>query len=278
MFTLEQQRLFDLAYNKALQADEDSKLVGLTDFMLKMLVQSGNAVERDLHCMAVVPHVLNRGGALMDYRKCYSKGGKILGVGFSPSRCDPSRAVCFQAKNGFANQKFIQRANLCPYFATFESHKVEGESVGCGHLNQFLCAVYQELEVPPGFENNTDLLGTSGKTKLNKHDICQRDAAVTGDHHLHNAVDKGLKWTFIYEHIAVKYSELPNIFQKALNVEHHIGEGETWDEQLGAIARSIIDHFSTHGSNAKAPDSKLISRQALSSKPPRAEDVPRRVL
>ena len=37
-----------------------------------------------------------------------------------------------------------------------------------------------------------------------------------------------------------KYPKLPGLIQKALNVEHNIGEGETWDEQFGGMARSIV--------------------------------------
>ena len=87
-----------------------------------------------------------------------------------------------------------------------------------------------------------------------------------------NTLSTGLKWTYIYAHIVEKYPELPNIFQKALNVEHHIGEGETWDEQFGAIARSIVKHYGGNP-NKKAPDSNALAREALAPKPPRAADV-----
>jgi hypothetical protein len=271
-FTRSQKVEFDGAYEQLTKSSDESKLVGTMDFMIKMLIDAGEAVVRDMHCMTVVPHKANRGGARMRYDKCYEKGAKILGVGFSFQKCDPSRAVCFQKKHDADVTNFIAMANASPHFANFEPHKVEGMSVGCGHLNQFLCDVHQELEVPPEFVNDKDLFGNSGGRKLNKHDICQRDAIASKGQSLSNALSAGLKWTCIYSHIVDTYPMLPNLFQKSLNVEHHIGEGETWDEQFGSIARSIVDHYAA--TPKRTIDTKAICRAALSSKPPRAQDVP----
>ena len=128
-FTPEQQKAFDDAYSKAMASNADEKkLVGIVDFMIKYLVQCGEAVEREMHCMTVVPHKMNRGGALMQHVKVFTKLGKILHVGFSFQKCDASRAVCFQKKSGSVS-KFLSMANTNPYFATFEEHKVEAESV-----------------------------------------------------------------------------------------------------------------------------------------------------
>ena len=275
-FTSEQRATFDDAYRKGVSVTEESKLVGITDFMIKVLLESGEAVEREMLCTTIVPHNSNRGGADMQASKMFEKTAKILGVGFSFKKCDPSRAICFQKKPGMAS-KFVKMANASPHFATFEEHKVEGESVGCGHLNQGLAAIVQEILVPPDFENHMDLFGPTGGKRLNRHDICQRDHHATKGKSLAQALDRGLTWTYIYSHIADEYPGLPNLFQKALNVEHHIGEGETWDEQFGAIARSIVDHYRKSGPKAKAPDSKSLSRTALASKPPRADDVPAQV-
>ena len=60
-----------------------------------------------------------------------------------------------------------------------------------------------------------------------------------------------------------------------MNSEHHIGEGETWDEQLRGIASAIVDHF--RGAQKKAIDYKKIARETLSSQPPRAIDVPAQI-
>ena len=175
-FTWNQKNAFDAAYEELRKSSDESKLVGAMDLMVKMLVDAGEATVRDMHCMTVVPHKDNRGGARMKFEKLYEKGSNILGVGFSFKKYDPSRAVCFQRKHD--HDAFIEMANASPHFATFEPHKVEGNSVGCCHLNQFLCAIEQEREVPTSFVNDKDLFGNNSNRKLNKHDICQRDAAA----------------------------------------------------------------------------------------------------
>ena len=91
-FSVETQRLFDQTYKKAVNCDEDSKLVGLTDLMLRLLLEAGEAE-------LIVPHNNNRGGANMEYLKMFGKTSKILGVGFSLKKCDPTRTVCFQTKS-----------------------------------------------------------------------------------------------------------------------------------------------------------------------------------
>lgn len=215
-FTPEQKQMFEEAYEKAKNTTVDSKLVGLSDLMLKLLVESGQADVTLLHPLRVVPHNKNRGGALMEYRKMFSKFSKILGVGYSKSKCDPSRAVCFQKMPG-AKMNFIQHANSCPYFATFDEQKVDAGSVGCGHLNQGLAAAIQNVRVPPEFETDADLVGNTGKKHIDRHDICSRDEAVTRGKDLENTLDVGLKWTYIYAHVEECYPMLPDIFQKALN-------------------------------------------------------------
>ena len=269
-FTADQKRVFEEAYHKACETTVDSKLVGLTDLMLKVMKEGGLADEQYLHPSRIVPHNLNRGGADMEYRKMFEKTSKILGVGFSFPKCDPSRAVCFQRKPG-SKLKFIPQANACPFFANFVDCKVDGQSVGCGHLNQGLAAIDQGIDVPPEFHKDEDICGTNGDTKLSKHDICAKDAEMTKSNALEQAINVGLKWTYIYSSAEEAYPRLPDIMQKALNVEHHIGEGESWHEQFGAIARSIIRHYQSGGT--KAPDSKKLCRQALASKPPRSCDV-----
>ena len=49
---------------------------------------------------SVVPRKANRSGSLMDVGKVYSKGSNTMGVGFSIARCDPQRAIAFQAMPG----------------------------------------------------------------------------------------------------------------------------------------------------------------------------------
>ena len=143
VFTADQSAKFGALYWEAAAVKDDLKIVRLVDSMLDLLVASSEAQVKNIGVARVVPHKANRAGSLMEVRKVYSKGRKIMGVGFSMTRCDPKRAVAFQVKPGDDRdvKSFVEYANESPYLATFDSASVEACSVGCGHLNQFLAAV-----------------------------------------------------------------------------------------------------------------------------------------
>ena len=269
-FTTEQSAKFEALYKETAAVKDDLKIVQLVDNMLELLVAAGEAQVKNIGVMRVVPHKANRAGSLMEARKVYSKGSKIMGVGFSLARCDHKRAVSFQVKPGDDRdvEAFVEYAKDSPHFATFDSASVEACSVGCGHLNQFLAAILEECEVPPEFVDHNDLFGAQGGTKLDKHLLCKAQ-----DAQLSSTLDLGLKWTFIPYKFEQLYPKLPHFVQKALNSDHHIGEGETWDEQFRGIASSIVEHFKEAKKTA-AIDYTKIARATLASKPPRAIDVP----
>ena len=77
-----------------------------------------------------------------------------------------------------------------PHFATFDVRQVEIASVGCSHLNQFLAAIIDEVQVPPEFHNDIDLFGAAGGKRLDKLAITKRDG-----NELAGVLDLGLKWT-----------------------------------------------------------------------------------
>lgn len=267
-FTAEQRSLFASNYKK-LESQSDDKIVLLIDKMLQLMIDAGEAQVKHIHSKSVVPHKANRDGALMLARKMYQKGSKILGVGFSLNKCDPRRAVAFQSKVASDVSRFLDHANPNPHFATFDKDMVEAGSVGCGHLNQFLAAIFDEVEVPPEFTSPDCHLCQFGHTKFNKRHICEN-----GGKDLELALDKGLQWTWIPYKFEAEFPKFPHFIQKALNIEHHIGEGETWDSQLGAVAQAIVDHYKGPlGSASQAPDFNKITKSILQSKPPRALDV-----
>ena len=268
-FTTEQCAQFEALYKKCTEVDDESKIVQYVDEMLDLMIDSGEAQVKHINSLRIIPHMANRSGSLMEIRKIYQKGSKVMGVGFSLARCDHKRAVAFQVKPGDDRdvKSFVEYANGSPHLATFDSTSVEGCSVGCGHLTQFLAAVAQECEVPVEFRNNTDLFGTHGGTKLDAHRLRKSNAQLS------STLDVGLKWTYIPYKLENRYPKLPHVIQKALNTEHHIGEGETWDEQLRSIAVAIVERCK----GAKKLDYTQIAREVLSSKPPRAVDVPSQV-
>ena len=271
VFTSQQQKEFDDMYNKLVSiTDGDGKIVQLTDSMLCLMIEAGEAQVKHIHCKRVVPHQCNRGSSLMTCSKVFQKGCKILGVGFSLLKCGNLRAVCF-GKNPVSNgaiNRFVDMSKNSAHFATFDSNSVEAASVVCGHLNQFIAAIHDEVLVPEQFRNDEDLMGKPAVgDHLDRHAIVKRDGKD-----LHGVVDKGLLWTYIPYNFEEKYPKLPHLLQKALNVEHHIGEGESWDEQLMGIAMAIVYHFvGPHRKNQ--PDYNHIMRETLRSKPPRADDV-----
>ena len=271
-FTEDQLRIFEAHYDTLCSA-EDSKLVSIADTMIDLLVRSGEAQVKHIHPKLIVPHLENRNSTLMTEHKIQPKGGKILGVGFSLSKCDPKRAVCF-GRNPVGNadvERFVNHSNGNPFMATFDASTVEGLSVGCGHLNQFLACVHDEVAIIVELRKDPDIVGTSADSVyFNKDDIVKRDS-MHGSTQLKTALEIGIKWTFIPHRIAVKYPRLPAKLCQSLNVEHNIGEGESWEEQLLSLSRPVVDHYKTNNS---VPNYRAIQRDVLKSKPARALDVP----
>ena len=112
--------------------------------------------------------------------------------------------------------KMIER---CRYFAKFDPHAIEGGSVGCGHWNQFLACIVDSRPVPERFRND---LCEPGNPCLDGARLSRDQPPLTG------LLTDGLKFTMIKYEVEVEFPETPNIFQKALNIEHHIGEGSMY--------------------------------------------------
>ena len=138
----------------------DVKIVQLTDLMLKLLIEAGEAIVKHVPCKSVVVHRANRGETSMQPRNIYRKGAKILGVGFSLSKCDHTRAVAFQVNQSSdaMTKKFLEYSSHSPYFAKFDPVSVECGGVGCGHLNQFLACIHDGAAVPAEFHSDKDLV------------------------------------------------------------------------------------------------------------------------
>ena len=271
-FTEEQRKEFETLYNSLSRAGTDMKLSQTVDTMIALMLAAGEAMEKQIHVKHCVPHKANRSGALMQIRKIFLKGFKILHVGFSPDRCDPKRAVCFQRNPSDDRdlRRWTDYANKEPCLATFDPNMVEAETVGCGHLNQFLGCIYDEVMVPPEFCYDDGPFQTKDGAKyLDKHQVCKADGIYKK---LADVLAKGLTWTYIPYTMYSRYPKLPHMIQKALNVEHHIGEGETWDEQLQGMAAAIVEQCKN---NLKGSvDYAAIARTTLASKPPKEIDVP----
>ena len=220
-FSAEQKKIFDEAYAKALSCNEDNqKILQLGKLMIKLLLDNDEAVIKQMDAKSVVPHMDNRGGSRMQAQKVYAKGKKILSVGFCPDLCDETEAICFGIFTPVGNESvmnFLEYSQANPAFANYKMENVEGLSVGCGHLNQFVAAVKDGRPVPEGFKSCEALVGLGGAQmtgRMDKDHIIKKDSEFYGGG-LAKVLDAGLKWTYIRPHVEPSYPKLPFLLQKS---------------------------------------------------------------
>ena len=127
--------------------------------------------------------------------------------------------------------EFIKLCSSSKHYASYtDADVVEAGSVGCGHWNQFLACIIDKAQVPEPFVAK---LCESGRQHLDGDRLCRDQPA------LRQLIDHGLQFTVIKHSKEIEYPQLPNILQKALNVEHHIGEGH----ENQTICRYVISLF-----------------------------------
>ena len=222
MFKTEVQTQFDKLYDQACNLNDDSKIVILVFQMIQILTETNQAYTTDMHCKQMGIHPKNRSGKKMVGQVMHKKGKKIYTVGFLSALCGPEKAIAFENNpNTNSCETHTLESTTSDLFGRYEKGTIRAGSVGCSHLNQFLAAVHDEVQTE--FEP----LCEHGK----KH-MCAR-MIVDGNTELHTAVFKGLRWTVIKWPIEVKYPHLPTLIQRALNVEHHVGEGDSTANNKG---------------------------------------------
>ena len=121
--------------------------------------------------------------------------------------------------------------SMSPKFAP-ATDAIIGGSVGCSHLNQWLAAVHNERP-------------TDSEYMSNKRGVIDRDRLYKADENLATAASTGLIWSCVGHKIAAKYWKMASISQKALNTEHNIAMGESWDQQLVQISMLASEHKSS---------------------------------
>ena len=143
------------------------------------------------------------------------KGHKIGNVGYTPALCGTDRAVAFEVNSvkTHIEDHTIATTSASNMFAKYERGVIRGGSCGCGHLNQFLAAVLDGAETM-----YTDLCD-AGETKYSWRVVSK------GNEKFEKAIQNGIVWFMIKWEVERDYPELPNIIQRGLNVEHHVGEG-----------------------------------------------------
>ena len=133
--------------------------------------------------------------------------------------CAPDRAIAFEVNplSDHIEAHTIAVTTASQLFAVYAKGVLRGGSCGCGHLNQWLAAVRYGAQT-----SYTDLCD-QGDTRLNARIVAK------GNPDYEKAIEKGLVWFLFKYQMEEQYPELPAIVQRALNVEHHVGEGDHRD-------------------------------------------------
>ena len=200
-----------------------SQLVSAAYKMMKLLEVNKRA-QRDvqIHPKRMGIHPKIRGGKKMQIGVMFKKGVKIVRVGFSKELCGPDRAVAFEQntnKKNIANHT-MSVTNASDNFAKYDVGAIRAGAVGCNHLNQFLAAISDGVICPKIYLTE---LCDQGNERLSKDSITQNNDDFR------DACTDGLRWFLIDADVEDEYPDLPDIFQRALNVEHHIGEGSRYN-------------------------------------------------
>ena len=138
----------------------------------------------------------------MKWTKIFEKGSKIVNVGVSLELCGPTRAIAFledgEKESAKAHMALCQTSE---YYAKYEDIAIiEATSVGCGHWNQFLACIVDEVPVPPLYQ---DKLCEPGRPYLDKARLVRDNPA------LKTLTDLGLQCTCTRPSIYKEFPKLP---------------------------------------------------------------------
>ena len=218
-FTGDQRKVMDLMYTKAQSCKDDAKLVQIVYKMMSICIDANEAYVQNIEAKSVGIHPTNRSGKFMKDTKMHKKGYKIFKVGFTRVLCKPDKAVCFEEDDQKSCETHtMQITSRSKMFGQYVSGTIRVGSVGCSHLNQWIHAGNCGAETP-----YPDLC-EPGKKTMSKY-------IMVGDNEeLDKVMENGLAWTVMKKTLVSEYGyvELPSIFQRGLNVEHHIGEGDLY--------------------------------------------------
>ena len=114
----------------------------------------------------------------MQWDKIFTKLAKIITVGVSKAACGPDRAVCFllPEKDRSSAKAHVELCKTSPHYANYiDESIVDGASVGCGHWNQGLADIEDEVVVPEKYRAK---LCEQGKDRLDKSRLCKSQPAL----------------------------------------------------------------------------------------------------
>ncbi len=208
---------FDKMYKDATECTDTNQLVSMVFDMIDVLIEDGLAYIEHMHPshMGISPG--NRGGKKMLGQTMQKKGFKIKGAGFTFKLCGPDKAVAFENDPDTNNcEKHTLWVTDSELFGDYRIGSVRAGSAGCSHLNQWLFAALSGAKsiYPDMCDKNSD--------RFSHHILADSNKQLA------LALSKGLKWTLIKFQAERLYPLLPQLVQRALNVEHHIGEGDRY--------------------------------------------------
>ena len=233
-----------LSFKAAYDASADtsgtasSAIVAHYDTMMAAMTKSGMVQELLLPPHVVGVHPANRGGKLMSAPAMMARGARIFGVGMSKALCGPSKCVCMEdppTSTATFDRMVKTHASNTHMFAA-PSRMIRYGSLGGSHLNQFLTCVNAMTHT------NEPILQKKSEPVIDKDRLFHADPVLA------EACTQGLRWSVIHHSMGTAFPYLADMVQKALNTEHHIGSGETWEQVLFSCAVQAKLHTRTsHG-------------------------------
>ena len=152
-----------------------------------------------------------------------------MAVGVSLNLCQSNKAVCFQVIGTVQYDRMMSTTGDSPCFGQVSQNCNYG-SVGCSHWNAFLHAV-------------RDRSSTYEKSLMvSDADTIDTDRLYQSDRNLKDLCEGGLTWIVVASTVADEYPQLPDCFQRALNIEHHVAEGESWEQQMNYTSQGWKAH------------------------------------
>jgi hypothetical protein len=207
---------FEKLYDTANKMVSDVQLVTIWQKMIDLLLLAQLAYEAMIPCLHMGVHPRNRGAKKMNPVTMHRKGSKVMGVGFNIRICNKEKAVAVENNPTSNNceKHTMELTKDSDMFANYVPGTVRAGSLGCSHLNQYLAAGACGAKTP--FTAHVADEGSSCMSKSRMMELNDDLAKV---------METGLTWTVVKWQVEEAYPKLPDIAQRALNIEHHIGEG-----------------------------------------------------
>ena len=141
-------------------------------------------------------------------------------------------------------------------------------TLGGSHLNEFIKAINAMCPT-----NEASIQRTA--TNPGEASVIDKDRLFHEDPVLAEICTHGLRWSVIHHSMGTTFPMLANMVQKALNTEHHISQGETWEQVLYQAAKLAKSHVKTSAHGSPKIEWDGVSKAITKSVPSCAYDLQR---